>query len=164
MYSLRNQNLALHYSSHVGYQYLYLYGPCLSASWHQQRTLHLGTTNSFCCTCRICCCSTSLTSCGLASVEKQRLLLNLQDLSLQHITNILWTYASFLHDVPDMLPAFTSQILERSHKEQFNAQQLSNLLWSLCILQVCPLWPWLMCKWPWALGVWPWTICKLPLD
>ena len=85
---------------------------------------------------------------NLASVENQQLLLHLQDLSLQHITNILWTYASFLHDVPDMLPAFTSQILERSHKEQFNAQQLSNLLWSLCILQVCPLWPWLICKLP----------------
>lgn len=60
----------------------------------------------------------------------------LQDLSLQHITNILWTYASFLHDVPDMLPAFINQILERAHTDQFNAQQLSNLLWSLCILQV----------------------------
>ena len=62
----------------------------------------------------------------------------LQDLALQHITNILWTYASFLHDVPDMLPAFTSQILKRLHTDQFNAQQLSNLLWSLCILQVMP--------------------------
>ena len=85
-------------------------------------------------------------------MKHQQLLLHLQDLSLQHITNILWTYASFLHDVPDMLPAFTSQILERSHKEQFNAQQLSNLLWSLCILQVCPLWPWVISEWPWALG------------
>lgn len=65
-------------------------------------------------------------------------MLVLQDLSLQHITNILWTYASFLHDVPDMLPAFTSQILKRLHTDQFNAQQLSNLLWSLCILQVTP--------------------------
>ncbi len=63
-------------------------------------------------------------------------MLGVQDLSLQHITNILWTYASFLHDVPNMLPAFTSQILERTQYEQFNAQQLSNLLWSLCILQV----------------------------
>lgn len=60
----------------------------------------------------------------------------MQELSLQHITNILWTYASFLHDVPNMLPAFTCQILERTHSQQFNAQQLSNLLWSLCILQV----------------------------
>ena len=74
-------------------------------------------------------------------------MLALQELSLQHITNILWTYASFLHDVPDMLPAFTSQILERADTDQFNAQQLSNLLWSLCILQVC-------CDWAgWGKGV-----------
>ncbi len=30
---------------------------------------------------------------------------------------VLWTYASFLHDVPNMLPAFTSQILERTQYE-----------------------------------------------
>ena len=60
----------------------------------------------------------------------------LQDLSLQHITNIMWTYASFLHEVPAMMTAFRQQILQRSQIEQFNAQQLSNLLWSLCIFQV----------------------------
>lgn len=98
-----------------------------------------------------------------ASAGNQQLLLHLQDLSLQHITNILWTYASFLHDVPEMLPAFTSQVLERSHKEQFNAQQLSNLLWSLCILQVCPLWPWAFGPWPWPHGPWPWILHKLSL-
>ena len=62
----------------------------------------------------------------------------MQDLSLQHITNIVWTYATFLHDVRDMLPALISQLLERSQTEQFNAQQVSNLLWSFCILQVSP--------------------------
>ena len=135
---IAQSNLVYPYGSHVGYQYLY--------------PVHILFISIF------------ASVKNLASVENQRLLLHLQDLSLQHITNILWTYASFLHDVPDMLPAFTSQILERSHKEQFNAQQLSNLLWSLCILQVCPLWPWLICKRPWALGVCPWIVCTLPLD
>ena len=60
----------------------------------------------------------------------------LQDLSLQHITNIMWTYASFLHEVLAMMAAFRQQILQRTQIEQFNAQQLSNLLWSLCIFQV----------------------------
>ena len=63
----------------------------------------------------------------------------LQDLSLQHITNIMWTYASFLHEVLAMMAAFRQQILQRTQIEQFNAQQLSNLLWSLCIFQAGPL-------------------------
>lgn len=35
-----------------------------------------------------------------------------------------------------MMRAFRQQILQRTQIEQFNAQQLSNLLWSLCIFQV----------------------------
>ena len=41
-----------------------LFISCLSASLHQSKTLHLWKTNGFCCTCRICHCSTSPTSCG----------------------------------------------------------------------------------------------------
>lgn len=57
-FSLCNQNLAFPYSSHAGYQHRYLCGSCLPASLHWQKT------NGFCCTCRICHCSTSPTSCG----------------------------------------------------------------------------------------------------
>ena len=62
----------------------------------------------------------------------------MQELSLQHITNILWTFASFQHDVPGLLPALTEQTLQRTYLEQFNAQQLSNILWALSILKVSP--------------------------
>ena len=57
---------------------------------------------------------------------------------MQHITNILWTFASFQHDVPGLLPALTEQTLQRTYQEQFNAQQLSNILWALSILKVNP--------------------------
>ena len=59
-----------------------------------------------------------------------------QDLSLQHISNILWTYASFLHLPPARLETFVAEIRARFEVENFNAQQLSNVLWSLCICQV----------------------------
>ena len=59
-----------------------------------------------------------------------------QDLSLQHVSNILWTYASFLQVKPAMASAFVGEIERRLTTEAFNPQQLSNLLWSLCIAEV----------------------------
>ncbi|KAK9818101.1 hypothetical protein WJX72_007196 [[Myrmecia] bisecta] len=72
----------------------------------------------------------------LDAVAKQALSMA-QELSLQHVTNILWTYASFLHPVPGFYEALLAEIRRRLAQEQFNAQQLSNMLWSLCILQRC---------------------------
>ena len=60
----------------------------------------------------------------------------LQGLSLQHISNILWAYASFLHLPAALVDMFVAEIRGRLAKEPFNAQQLSNLLWSLCISEV----------------------------
>lgn len=61
---------------------------------------------------------------------------SLQELSLQHVSNILWTYASFLHLKTGMTGAFVTEIRRRLTLEPFNPQQLSNLLWSLCIAEV----------------------------
>lgn len=63
-------------------------------------------------------------------------MLSLQELSLQHISNILWTYASFLHLPPNMVTRFVGEVRARLASDAFNAQQLSNVLWSLCICQV----------------------------
>ena len=60
----------------------------------------------------------------------------MQGLSLQHISNILWAYASFLHLPSALVDMFVAEIRGRLAKEPFNAQQLSNLLWSLCISEV----------------------------
>lgn len=68
-------------------------------------------------------------------------LLCAQELSLQHVSNILWTYASFLHLKLAMTSAFVSEIERRLTREPFNPQQLSNLLWSLCIAEVMSLSP-----------------------
>ena len=62
----------------------------------------------------------------------------LQDLSLQHISNILWAYVSFLQMREPMTSAFLEELKLRLRKATFNAQQLSNLLWSLCIAEVSP--------------------------
>lgn len=62
----------------------------------------------------------------------------LQDLSLQHISNILWAYVSFLQMREPMTSAFLEELQLRLRKATFNAQQLSNLLWSLCIAEVAP--------------------------
>lgn len=59
-----------------------------------------------------------------------------QELSLQHVSNILWTHASLRHLRPPMPGAFVAEIARRLASEPFNSQQLSNLLWSLCIAEV----------------------------
>ena len=59
-----------------------------------------------------------------------------QELSLQHISNILWAYASFLCVGRPMAAAFLQELRARLRTAAFNAQQLSNLLWSLCIAGV----------------------------
>lgn len=59
-----------------------------------------------------------------------------QELSLQHISNILWAYVSFLEMRDPMAAAFLAELRERLRRATFNAQQLSNLLWSLCIAEV----------------------------
>lgn len=64
--------------------------------------------------------------------------LGLQDLSLQHISNILWAYVSLLQMREPMTGAFLEELRLRLHGATFNAQQLSNLLWSLCIAEVTP--------------------------
>ena len=65
----------------------------------------------------------------------------LQELSLQHISNILWAYVSFLQMREPLTGAFLGELRARLRKATFNAQQLSNLLWSLCIAEVAPLPP-----------------------
>ena len=65
-------------------------------------------------------------------------MLGLQELSLQHISNILWAYVSFLQMREPMTSAFLEELQLRLRKAAFNAQQLSNLLWSLCIAEVAP--------------------------
>ena len=62
----------------------------------------------------------------------------LQELSLQHVTNIMLASARMqMHqDLPSMLPIFVDEIFRRLRNEHFNAQQLSNLLWALAIQQV----------------------------
>jgi hypothetical protein len=60
----------------------------------------------------------------------------MQALSLQHVSNILWAYASLQRLRPPMAAAFVDEILRRLAAEPFNPQQLSNLLWSLCIAEV----------------------------
>ena len=59
-----------------------------------------------------------------------------QELSLQHVSNILWAFASLQHLPPAMTGAFVAEIARRLASEPFNPQQLSNLLWSLCIAEV----------------------------
>ena len=59
-----------------------------------------------------------------------------QELSLQHISNILWAYASFLCVGRPMAAAFLQELRSRLRTAAFNAQQASNLLWSLCIAGV----------------------------
>ena len=62
----------------------------------------------------------------------------LQELSLQHVTNIMLASARMqMHqNLPSMLPVFVDEIFRRLGTEHFNAQQLSNLLWALAIQQV----------------------------
>ena len=62
----------------------------------------------------------------------------LQELSLQHVTNIMLASARMqMHqNLPSMLPVFVDEIFKRLGTEHFNAQQLSNLLWALAIQQV----------------------------
>ena len=64
-----------------------------------------------------------------------------QELSLQHVSNILWAFASFLHLRRPMAHAFVAEVLRRLAAEPFNPQQLSNLLWSLCIAEARALTP-----------------------
>ena len=62
-----------------------------------------------------------------------------QDLSLQHLTNIMWTFATFNHVLPSVSDTFIPELVERAKHEEFNAQQLCNLLWSMAIMQVIVL-------------------------
>jgi hypothetical protein len=59
-----------------------------------------------------------------------------QELSLQHITNILWTFANLRYLPEVMMHRFVADVERRLTSEPFNAQQLSNLLWALAISQV----------------------------
>ena len=61
-----------------------------------------------------------------------------QELSLQHISNILWAFVSFMQLSGPMVGAFLEELRSRLRHFTFNAQQLSNLLWSLCIAEVAP--------------------------
>ncbi|KAK9861764.1 hypothetical protein WJX84_008936 [Apatococcus fuscideae] len=72
----------------------------------------------------------------LDSIAKQAITV-IEDLSLQHITNIMWTLASFHHIPPSVSEVFVPELIRRTGQEQFNAQQLCNLLWSQAIMQVC---------------------------
>ena len=59
-----------------------------------------------------------------------------QELSLQNISNLLWAYA-VLGAVPERLAAACVRELKRRlPHEPFTLQQLTNLLWSLCLAQV----------------------------
>ena len=62
-----------------------------------------------------------------------------QDLSLQHVTNILWAYAVFAwHDARGFPEAAAREVLQRVQRknEQLSSQQICNLLWALAIMQV----------------------------
>ena len=67
-----------------------------------------------------------------------RKILTAQELSLQHISNILWAFVSFMQLSGPMVGAFLKELRLRLRHATFNAQQLSNLLWSLCIAEVAP--------------------------
>ncbi|KAK9831449.1 hypothetical protein WJX81_006122 [Elliptochloris bilobata] len=77
----------------------------------------------------------------LASAETRALAI-LNDLSLQHISNLLWAYA-VLGAVPERLAAACAgEFKRRLPQEPFTLQQLTNLLWSLCLAQKCDLELW----------------------
>ncbi len=59
-----------------------------------------------------------------------------QDLSLQHITNVSWAYASLGVVEPRLVAALRDEVLRRAAAEQLSAQQLCNLLWSFALLRV----------------------------
>ena len=59
-----------------------------------------------------------------------------QDLSLQHITNVSWAYASLGVVAPNLVTALRNEVLRRTAAEQLSAQQLCNLLWSFALLRV----------------------------
>lgn len=44
--------------------------------------------------------------------------------------------------IPGMVEAFIEELIGRTATEQFNAQQIANILWSLCLLQKCTLEVW----------------------
>ena len=48
----------------------------------------------------------------------------------------MWTLASFHHIPPSVSEVFVPELIRRTGREQFNAQQLCNLLWSQAIMQV----------------------------
>ena len=57
------------------------------------------------------------------------------ELSLQHISNVLWAFASLDLLRPGTMPEVLSEAESRLGAQAFNAQQLSNLLWALSISQ-----------------------------
>lgn len=61
-----------------------------------------------------------------------------QELSLQHITNVSWAYASLGVVVPRLAAALRTEVSRRLAAEQLSAQQLCNLLWALALLRVRP--------------------------
>ena len=66
----------------------------------------------------------------------------MQELSLQHISNILWAFASLWVVREPLASAFVAEVQLRLAGEDFNAQQLCNLLWSLCIAGQCNTTTW----------------------
>ena len=59
------------------------------------------------------------------------------ELSLQHISNVLWAFASLDLLKPRTMPGVVAEAEARLGAQAFNAQQLSNLLWALSISQAC---------------------------
>jgi len=59
-----------------------------------------------------------------------------QDLSLQHITNVSWAYASLGVVAPRLTAALRAEVARRAASQQLSAQQLCNLLWAFAQLRV----------------------------
>ena len=52
------------------------------------------------------------------------------------MVNIVWAFSSLLYLRKDVMELFVAEARGRLEREDFNAQQLSNLIWALCISQV----------------------------
>lgn len=59
-----------------------------------------------------------------------------QTFSLQHISNVMVAFATFLFLPPGLINSVVTEVEKRLTKETFNAQQLSNLIWALSISEV----------------------------
>ncbi|KAL6783637.1 hypothetical protein ACKKBF_B05255 [Auxenochlorella protothecoides x Auxenochlorella symbiontica] len=58
-----------------------------------------------------------------------------QDLSLQHLSNLLWAYATLKFTVPAFQTVMTQEVKHRLQTDTFNLQQISNMTWSLAVLE-----------------------------